>query len=470
MSAHPTVFISYSWESDEHRRWVGDLARELEAAGAIVRLDQWYLAPANYLPAFMETGIRESDFVLVICTPDYKNASDSGSGGVGYEGQIIGGELFVKRNDSKFIPILRHGEWPEAAPSALLGRWYIDMRDGFPGAPFRLLVDTLFGNFVRSSFGPVTLRGGRRPALERTAGSPQQLRQAPPRKLIAHFLDHYILELSGYGRGNRVLDRRIAAEASAAFRYALLAADEVLVPAVSFFQSPLCARIVTSHRSLFSLGSIRLIADSWRWEEFQENRLREYPRSSRQHDIYQSFLRGRRGDLPALVGSSRNTTFALHDRWRDLVVPGGGESIRRDAVALGLAENLRVDFEANVRDLPEILGNRAFISENVSPQLFGRVNGSLAGSISSMICSMFFGIFAQDFESGFVDDLVYIGRSLQVRPEASFTISYSQVRRDVELSGELRRRIYSCRPLELLRLRRDERMAALIDQATTTDP
>jgi hypothetical protein len=49
---------------------------------------------------------------------------------VGYEGDIIQGEVFVKNNHRKFIPILRKGTWEEVAPSALLGSYYLDLRQG----------------------------------------------------------------------------------------------------------------------------------------------------------------------------------------------------------------------------------------------------------------------------------------------------------------------------------------------------
>ena len=85
----PSAFISYSWDSDEHKKWVRELAIQLRAQGIDVILDQWHTAPGDQLPAFMERAIRENDFVLIVCTPKYKDKSDSRSGGVGYEGDIM---------------------------------------------------------------------------------------------------------------------------------------------------------------------------------------------------------------------------------------------------------------------------------------------------------------------------------------------------------------------------------------------
>lgn len=124
----PKSFISYAWETDEHKKWVKTFAERLREDGVEVVLDQWNLIPGDQLPEFMEKSIRENDFVLIICTPRYKDKSDNRSGGVGYEGDIMTAELFVKGNQRKFIPILRDGKWDDAAPSWLLGKYHIDLR------------------------------------------------------------------------------------------------------------------------------------------------------------------------------------------------------------------------------------------------------------------------------------------------------------------------------------------------------
>ena len=65
----PTAFVSYSWDSDEHRDWVLEFATRLRGDGVETVLDQWHLVPGDQLPAFMEKAVRESDYVLIVCTP-----------------------------------------------------------------------------------------------------------------------------------------------------------------------------------------------------------------------------------------------------------------------------------------------------------------------------------------------------------------------------------------------------------------
>ena len=114
----------------------------------------------------MEQAVRENDYVLIVCTPRYKEKSDGRVGGVGYEGDIMTAEVMAQGNDRKFIPVLREGEWAEAAPSWILGKRYVDLR----GAPYSEksydeLLDTLHG------------RSPQAPPIGRPSGSPSRQQQ-----------------------------------------------------------------------------------------------------------------------------------------------------------------------------------------------------------------------------------------------------------------------------------------------------
>ncbi|MFZ6008062.1 MAG: toll/interleukin-1 receptor domain-containing protein [Nitrospirota bacterium] len=123
----PKAFISYSWDNDAHKKWVVRLATRLRADGIEVILDQWHAVPGDQLPQFMEREIRENDYILIVCTPTYKQKSDKRTGGVGYEGDIMTAEVFSTGNHRKFIPILAQGTWSDSAPSWLAGKYYIDL-------------------------------------------------------------------------------------------------------------------------------------------------------------------------------------------------------------------------------------------------------------------------------------------------------------------------------------------------------
>lgn len=132
MNETPNVFISYSWDDEEHKTWVRELAERLVSNGVQVKLDQWALVPGDSLTEFMEAQITECDFVLVICTPNYAKKSTARAGGVGYEQQIISGSLASGVPRRKFIPVVRRGEMKAgdelAIPPHFQGILAIDMR------------------------------------------------------------------------------------------------------------------------------------------------------------------------------------------------------------------------------------------------------------------------------------------------------------------------------------------------------
>lgn len=122
------VFISYSWDTEDHQKWVLALADRLRADGIEVILDQTHLTLGGRSPEFMERSVRDSRFVLVICTETYKRKFDNREGGAGYEGHIITGEIINEVGKNKFIPVLRSGDWKTSMPTALSGVYGVNLR------------------------------------------------------------------------------------------------------------------------------------------------------------------------------------------------------------------------------------------------------------------------------------------------------------------------------------------------------
>ena len=126
---HPKVFISYSWEDEEHIEWTKGLAKCLIENGVEAHIDQYDLELGDRLPQFMEQEITNADYVLIVCTPDYKEKANNRKSGVGYEGHIIAGELYQNQNERKFIPIIRKGEIGECFPTYLIGKLGINFKN-----------------------------------------------------------------------------------------------------------------------------------------------------------------------------------------------------------------------------------------------------------------------------------------------------------------------------------------------------
>ena len=127
----PIVFISYSWDSEEHKEWVLRFASDLiNKYGIDIILDQFELSAGRELTHFMESSIEKSDKVLLILTPTYKIKSEERKGGVGYETSMISQEIFESPiNEVKFIPILRRGTFMNSAPKYIKSKVYHPMLD-----------------------------------------------------------------------------------------------------------------------------------------------------------------------------------------------------------------------------------------------------------------------------------------------------------------------------------------------------
>lgn len=127
----PRVFLSYSHEELEHDQWVMDLGKLLRENGVDAYLDKWDLIPGQDTTYFMESQIRDSDFVILICTPVYAEKSNIPRGGVGYEKSIISAGM-LQANDlrPKFIPVLRKGAFDSALPTYLGSKYAVDFREG----------------------------------------------------------------------------------------------------------------------------------------------------------------------------------------------------------------------------------------------------------------------------------------------------------------------------------------------------
>lgn len=121
------VFISYSWDSEEHGRRVEGLVKLLKKSGVQVVWDR-DMALGRRIPSFMEESLQTCDQALFICTPRYKSKADERDGGVGYETNVITGDVFRNHNDMKYIPVLFEGDWDSALPVWASGKLGADLR------------------------------------------------------------------------------------------------------------------------------------------------------------------------------------------------------------------------------------------------------------------------------------------------------------------------------------------------------
>jgi hypothetical protein len=121
----PKVFISYSHDTLEHKKWVLKLATRLRNNGIDAIIDQFELQAGDDVPHFMETNLAKADKIIMVCTERYVEKANSGEGGVGYEKMIVTSNLLKRIDENKVIPIIRqNGE--TNLPTFLSSKLYIN--------------------------------------------------------------------------------------------------------------------------------------------------------------------------------------------------------------------------------------------------------------------------------------------------------------------------------------------------------
>jgi WD40 repeat protein len=111
-SEPPKVLISYSHDSPEHEQRVLELANRLRVDGIDCTIDQYVVAPAEGWPRWMDKHIRDSDFVVMVCTETHyervMGEEEPGKGlGVRWEGHLIYQAIYNAESiNTKFIPVL----------------------------------------------------------------------------------------------------------------------------------------------------------------------------------------------------------------------------------------------------------------------------------------------------------------------------------------------------------------------------
>lgn len=121
------VFVSYSWDSEEHRAWVKKFVDSLEEIEEITTVWDGYdldsLIDKNY---FMENATHDADFIVAITTCAYKAKADERQGGVGIETFLMSAVHWtgmLKDKRSRIIAVQRE---PKSTPRYLEGKFHVD--------------------------------------------------------------------------------------------------------------------------------------------------------------------------------------------------------------------------------------------------------------------------------------------------------------------------------------------------------
>jgi hypothetical protein len=127
------VFVSYSHDSVEHVQRVLELANRLRSDGVDCVLDQYEESPPEGWPRWMDKKIRESKYVIMLCTKPYfqrvMGIEEAGKGlGVRWEGNLIYQHLYNAGTiNNRFVAVTLEAGHHVFIPTPIQGATYYDL-------------------------------------------------------------------------------------------------------------------------------------------------------------------------------------------------------------------------------------------------------------------------------------------------------------------------------------------------------
>ena len=185
------------------------------------------------------------------------------------------------------------------------------------------------------------------PFLTMEQDAEQIIEVLPPlERLFLHFFDMHFLEEKGRAVGTK----NFRYEIRLATRLAVASAGLVLVPAASYFESPICRETIDDLSELVKHGLIMLVGSSTNLEEFIRERQDErfYRKSSVQYGSYQ---RATLKSHPAYQRKHKSTTCDIVNHWGRRVQNEDLQRLLRDAAGEPIPR-----VESRLALVPEELG------------------------------------------------------------------------------------------------------------------
>lgn len=271
----------------------------------------------------------------------------------------------------------------------------------------------------------------------------------PLPRLFLHYFDLHFLDSAARNTNPDQLRN----ELRLATRIAILACSEVIIPAASYFESPLCAAVIDELEPLFGSGALKLAGGDGSVHDFLEAKLGTYDEGGRQSLAYLSAMETD-APFPPYRQRLRSATDDIVSAWTDRAeAPDFLTRQFGDHASL-----LAGDFLDKWSGLPATLGARAFTPEYAAGALAGDLMSSAIRSIvHNVINAAYFRSYADDFGAGFVTDLVLLASEHDMDNRYG-NVRYRQAGMNLKNAGLLDA-VLAASPQELLDLKHDDRVA-----------
>ena len=260
-----------------------------------------------------------------------------------------------------------------------------------------------------------------------------------------HFFDVQFLDL----KRAFLNEKEITEEARIATRFALLYADEILIPAASFFETRVCRQIILELNSIFNYGVIWLVGAAANIEEFVFNKKSKYDtRSSQHHEYRTTTLNG----LPPFRTRNHSATRDIKNEWKGCL--NSNHSVI--SIAEGTKYILPNDFEDRWERVPDALEEKAFVVRYVAPLLFKRKqHPTIMSRLHYVINEAYFMSYVKEYQACTVDDLIYLASPHNIPscgPKIPFRKFLQEARRNFILND-----LIQCDAETLLTFKKDDR-------------
>lgn len=226
------------------------------------------------------------------------------------------------------------------------------------------------------------------------------------KNIFLHFFDIHYLNEKGIGEWKNTIFR----EASIATRFAVLGADNIIIPASSYFESSLCRRIVDSYSEIHYLGLFKLVGNASNLYEFIKFKTTQYKFNESTFQTYQKSSNCEL-DIPFFKRHCSSTSD-ISKKWQNLLLTKDIKPLFLNAPGVNIPKNIEQLWD----ETPVKLDGKPFIVENVFPILFPNqdLNVFATNTLHSYINQYYFNSYTKEFNAGVVSDLVRLEPSYPI--------------------------------------------------------
>jgi nucleoside phosphorylase len=250
-----------------------------------------------------------------------------------------------------------------------------------------------------------------------------------PRVFFLHFFDIHFLEEKGlYAKSDRAIS-----EMALAVRFAVILGSRILIPAASFYESPIAAAVLKPFLDADVGNLFRLVGSGSSLEEFRYEKIDQYRRSSTQKLLYSTGL-----EQP--TGWERRRRSATTDIGISWMADAEGDATLEDFHPHRIGQISDHDFQNAWLQVPERLGREAFIVPHVLGLLpLNSQNLVVENSLHRIVNHHYFQSYAKDFGAAIFQKMNSFGGDLVPSGNPGDDIDFSSLLKMCRANGFLTR-------------------------------